>query len=149
MRNDINILITLYLVGVLVGILQPVVGNPLHGEDSFRPVGDNLPPEGDNLQPEGGSLRPEGGSRLVVEGNLQTEVGKHQVVEGIPQTVAGSRLPDVGIQGSSFLEHEAEAGPSFKNNYGGIMISQYNVCSPPPSPPPPMACIYTLYTGHL
>lgn len=103
-----NVLITLYLVGVLVGILQPVVGNPLHGEDSLQPVGDNLQPEGGNPQPEGGSLRPVGGSRPLVEGKLRTEAGKHQVVGGIPQTVGGRRLPEVGIQGSSFLEYERE-----------------------------------------
>lgn len=112
-----------------MGILQPVVGNLLHGEDSLRPVGDNLQPVGHNHQPEGDNLRPEGGSRQLVEGKRQTEVGKHQVVEGMPQTVGGSRLPEVGIQGSSFLEHEAEAGSSFKNNYGEIMILRYNVCS--------------------
>lgn len=128
MRNDIGILVTLYLVGVLVGIHQPVVGNPLHGEDSLRPVGDNLQSEKDNPQPEGGSLRPDVGSRQLVEGKRQTEVGKYQVVEGIPQTVVGSHLPEVGIQGSSFLECVAEAGSSFKN-CGEIMISQYNVCS--------------------
>lgn len=141
MRNDINILITLYLVGVLVSILQPVVGNPLHGEDSLRPVGDNPQPERGSLRPEGGSLRPEGGSRLLVEGKLQTEVGKHQVVEGMAQTEVGSRLPEVGIQGSSFLEHEAEAGHlrtiMVELWYNNIMYAAF------------WTCIYKLYTAHL
>lgn len=107
--SSINDLITLYLLVVPVGILQAVMGNPPPAGILQHGAGSPLPVE-DNLRPVGDSHRPEGGSPRLVEGKLQTEVGRHQVAEGMPLPAVGSLLSVVGIQGSSFLEYEEEAG---------------------------------------
>lgn len=125
---------------VLVGIRQPVVGNPLPVEDSPQPGGDNLRPGGDNLRPEGGNIQPEGDNPLLGEGKRQTEVGKHQVEEGTPQAVVGSRLTEVGIQGSSFLEYEGEAGTKYVNNYDANTQCMW--------PPWSVNSIYSTYYGY-
>lgn len=91
------------LVVVPVGSLQPVVDSPLPVEDSLLPVEDSHQVEGDSHQIEEDSLLPVEGSLQLGEGKLQAEVGRHQVVEGKPQAVVGIRLPEGGIQGSSWF----------------------------------------------
>jgi len=85
-----------YLVVVPGGSLQPV-------EDSLPFVAESHQPVEDSCQAEEGSRLAAVGSLLLVEGKLQVEVGMHQVVEGKPQAVVGIRLPEGGIQGSSWF----------------------------------------------